>query len=245
MREVTETKTLFKFDELSPEAQEKAIEAYRAGDLDYEWYDGVYQNVEDAAKILGIELGQKPVKLMNGDTRYNPAIYFSGFWNQGDGACFEGSYSYAKGAVKAIKDEFPTDEKLHRIAADLQAVQAKEFYQLAATVTHNDRYYHYNSVDIEVYRNEMLAAILNDETKQASKVALGLIYSIPHPVSGDRCDYILWAHLPESNRVWVQLKSCVRPEFHDKAPLLSGYDFHVEFKDFKRWCDSDYAVRVA
>lgn len=133
---------------------EQLVGATFIGFADYFWWDSVYENVEVAASILGIELKQKPVKLMNGETRYDPAIYFTGFASQGDGACFEGNYSYAKGAVKAIKAEFPTDETLHRIATDLQTVQAKEFYLLEAKVTHNDHYYHYNSVDIEVYRSD-------------------------------------------------------------------------------------------
>lgn len=153
-RELVTVKTVYKFDELSEAAKDKAIDKYRENNLDYDWWDSVYEAVETAAKILGIELDNTPVKPMNGGTRYDPAIYFTGFSSQGDGACFEGSYSYAKGALQAIKAEFPSDETLHRLAADLQALQAKEFYQLAATVTHNYRYYHYNSVDIEVYRND-------------------------------------------------------------------------------------------
>jgi len=152
MRQIT--KTIYKFDELSPEAQEKALDSYRENDLTYEWWESVYEMVEQAAKLIGIELNKKSVPLMNESTRHDPAIYFSGFYSQGDGACFEGTYKYAKGAVAAIKKEFPTDETLHRIATDLQALQAREFYQLEAVVTHNDHYYHYNSVDIEVYRSD-------------------------------------------------------------------------------------------
>lgn len=151
-RELVNVTTVYKFDELTDKQKQVAIDKYRENNLDYEWYDGVYEAVEQAATILGIEIYQKSVGLMGGGTIEKPAIYFTGFSSQGDGACFEGDYNYAKGAVAAIKAEFPTDKTLHRIAADLQAVQAKEFYQLEATVTHNDRYYHYNSVDIEVYR---------------------------------------------------------------------------------------------
>ena len=44
--------------------------------------------------ILGIRLKTTPVRLMGGGTRQKPCIWFSGFWSQGDGACFEGYFSH-------------------------------------------------------------------------------------------------------------------------------------------------------
>lgn len=186
----TETKA-YKFSELSDSAKEKAINDNRNTNVDYsDWYDSVYEMVETAAKLIGIELKQKPVKLMNGETRYDPAIYFSGFSSQGDGACFEGSYSYAKGAVKAIKAEFPTYEALHRIAADLQAVQAKEFYLLEADVTHNDHYYHYNSVNIEVYRSDDQYRDLVDGSESGVTEALRSFCKWIYKCLNDEYDYL-------------------------------------------------------
>ena len=135
--------TYYKFDELSPEAQEKAIESYRKDDLNYDWWDGVYEMVERAANLIGIELDQKSVS-----TRHDPVIYFSGFYHQGSGSCFSGSYSYAKSSVKSIKTEFPEDKTLHSIAEQLQKIQALNFYKLEATIKGCERYY---SVDVEVY----------------------------------------------------------------------------------------------
>jgi len=151
MRVMTTTKNVYPFNELSPEAQEEAIESFREGHLDYDWREFVYDDVESAAKILGIELTQKPVRLMNGTTRYDPSIWFSGFYHQGSGSCFNGSYSYAKGATKAIKAEFPGHKELHRIAHNLQDAQSREFYNLTATIKGNDRYH---TLDIEVYRKD-------------------------------------------------------------------------------------------
>lgn len=46
MRIITTTKTVYKFDELSDSAKEKARDWYRGGSLDYEWWDGVYEDAE-------------------------------------------------------------------------------------------------------------------------------------------------------------------------------------------------------
>jgi hypothetical protein len=185
----TETEA-YTFDELSGKSKEKALDNYRDINVDHAWWYATYEMIEQAATILGIEIGQKPVKLMNGETRYNPAIYFSGFYSQGDGACFEGTYSYAKGAVKAIKAEFPSDETLHRIAADLQAVQAKEFYLLEADVTHRGHYYHYNSVDIEVYRSDDQYRDLVDGSESGITEALRSFCKWIYKRLNDEYDYL-------------------------------------------------------
>lgn len=125
--------TAYLFDELGDRAKEKARDWYRAGGMDYDWWDGVYMQVEDAARILGVEFDRH--KTNNPKAVGGPKIYFSGFYHQGQGSAFEGSYRYAKGAAKAIRAEFPTDKELHRIADDLQAVQARAFYALSAAIS--------------------------------------------------------------------------------------------------------------
>jgi hypothetical protein len=159
----TETKA-YKFDELSNAAQRTALDNYRDINVGYRWWDATYEMIEQAATILGIEIDQESNK---------PTIYFIGFNRQGDGACFEGYYSYAKGSVKAIKDEFPTATDLHAIAVTLQATQAKEAYKLEATVKHTDNhYYHYNSVTIKVSHIEDEYRDLKDGSKSGITEAL-------------------------------------------------------------------------
>jgi hypothetical protein len=160
--------TVYKFDELSEAAKQKAIESYRVDYPDYEWWDSVYEMVEDVGKILGIEFTQKPVKLMNGDTRYDPAIYFSGFYHQGSGSSFDGVYRYSKGCQAAIKKEFPTDQKLHAIAADLVAVQKKEAYRLEAAIKSNGD----NWISVEVDLDGDTWADLKDGSEDGIKEAL-------------------------------------------------------------------------
>ena len=115
---------VFLFDELTDEAKEKAREWYREGALDYEWWDGVYDTAKTAGACMGIDVDN---------------IYFSGFWSQGDGACFTGSYAYRKGWRKALKAEFGGEilGKLTTIGEALQAAQKPAFYRLAALVRHN------------------------------------------------------------------------------------------------------------
>lgn len=149
-----ETKTIYQFDELEDRAKERARDWYRQGALDYDWWDAVYDDASQCATILGIDLNQKPVKLMSGATRYDAAIYFSGFSSQGDGACFEATYAYAKGAAKKIRSHAPKDTELHRIADELQALQRSNFYRLTARTKHRGHYYHSGCMAVDVDDNE-------------------------------------------------------------------------------------------
>lgn len=145
------TKTLYYYEDLNDKAKEKARDWYhRAAEDDSFWSECVIEHAADMADILGIDLRTHCVKLMGGGTRMEPAIYWSGFWSQGDGACFEGTYKYAKKSTKKIRKEAPKDETLHKIADRLAAVQKQYFYQLTATVKHSGRYYHEHCTEIDV-----------------------------------------------------------------------------------------------
>ena len=152
MPEIVET-TVYRLQGLSDAAREKARAWYREGVFDYDWYDAVYEDFQQIAEILGIRFKTRTVHPMGGGTRQEPCIWFSGFWSQGDGACFEGRYEYAKSASAAIRAHAPRDADLHRIADTLRAVQRRNFYQLYADIGHRGRYYHEGCMEIVVRRN--------------------------------------------------------------------------------------------
>ena len=134
-------KTLYKYEELNDRAKQRARECYLEGGLDYSWWEFCYDDFARVAEILGIDLSQRAVPLMNGKCRYEPEIYFSGFYHQGSGSSFCGTYGYAKGAVAKIKEYAPQDSELHCIAQGLQDVQRRHFYRLIADITSVSDYY--------------------------------------------------------------------------------------------------------
>ena len=135
---------LFKYEELDDTAKEKARDWYRQSvfsePCDWQF---VFEDAKRAADILGID-----IDLRRGSRE--PAIYFSGFCNQGDGACFEGSYRYAKGATKKIREYAPQGTELHRIADELQNIQRRNFYKLHATMRHHGHYSHSGCMSVSV-----------------------------------------------------------------------------------------------
>lgn len=119
--------TVYKFEELPTEAaKEKAREWLRASVFEdsHDW-EFVYEDAATIAALFGLDIRQRSVKTVGGKTRYAPSIYFSGFWSQGDGACFEGRYEYKADALQAVKDYAPNDENVHAIVEALQSAQKR------------------------------------------------------------------------------------------------------------------------
>jgi hypothetical protein len=142
---------LYQYDELSDKAKARAVDTMReqAADDDW-WYESVFDDAVEIAGLMGIEIEQRAVKFRDVVVGHKPAIFFSGFSSQGDGACFEGRYRYTKGSVKAVVEYAPKDEELHRIVRGLKAIQSLHAYQLIATVRHRGNYSHKYCTEIDV-----------------------------------------------------------------------------------------------
>lgn len=168
MRE--ETISIYKFDELSSEAKQKAIDNNFGYNVDFgQWSECTIESLKDLAAELGI---------------YIDKIYFSGFSSQGDGACFEGDYQYKKGALKLIKKEYPDFTALHDIAKQLQDIQKLNGYRLEASVKHSGRYMHENCTSINIttyalgdgYRTDSVNDNAIDTLTEVLKDFMRLIY---------------------------------------------------------------------
>jgi hypothetical protein len=189
MSETLEYTTIYKFDELSNRAKERARDWFRetvfTDSCDWEY---IYEDAATIADILGINLRQRPVKLMGGGTRYEPCIWFSGFSSQGDGACFEGSYSYAKGSAKAIRSHAPKDEELHRIADELAAVQKRHFYRLEVTVRQRGHGNASYNTEIEVFDREDNYRDIGDAEEDIKQLLRDFMDWIYHSLEKE-CEY--------------------------------------------------------
>lgn len=127
----------FKFDQLSDIAKQKDIDWYREAS---QYGNYFAENVIEDAKTIGALFGLDIDR-----------VFYSGFSSQGDGACFEGSYRYQKGALKAVKQHAPQDIALHNIVKSLQETQSKAFYKLAAKCTQRGHYMHSGCMSVDVY----------------------------------------------------------------------------------------------
>ena len=87
--------TVYKFEELSDGAKEKARDEWIKAECqcgDPYWSECVIDNAVEQAKFMGIEIGERKWTNSYASSGGTPMVYFSGFSSQGDGACFEGQW---------------------------------------------------------------------------------------------------------------------------------------------------------
>lgn len=166
--------TVYKFGELSDRAKEKVRAWWRSGECDTYWPESVLDDAIECGSILGIEIDRG-----DGVSSLRSKIYWSGFSSQGDGACFEGRYSYAKGAAKKIRAHAPANAAggqgprdlnamLHSIADDLQAIQRQFRYRVTARAKHRGHSYHSGCMDVEVFYAAHGAALAAETEEQVT-----------------------------------------------------------------------------
>ncbi len=120
---------------LSKERRNALLEEHRDINVHDEWYDGVYGMFVEDCKEKGICVDYHNVKTVGGKTVVKPSIYFSGFWSQGDGACFDGAVNdWPKFLVACGR-------------ADLVPVYEKLDHTLVLSWYHSGHYYHSGCTD--------------------------------------------------------------------------------------------------
>jgi hypothetical protein len=126
---------LYKFDELAERAKARAIEDFRVHNLeDYDWSEGVKDEAKHIGSLMGIEIDN---------------VYFSGFYSQGDGACFTGTYAFKNNSVGNVTQYAPRSDDLHAIAEELYNMQEMHHFKIVSRVSHRGRYYYAASTVIE------------------------------------------------------------------------------------------------
>lgn len=170
MKTITQITHVYEFSELSPAAKANARDWYREASTDDSF--GSECVIDDAKHVFaacGVTIDR---------------IYYSGFWSQGDGACFEGTWLASDVKVGGVKDEAPVDEELHRIAAEFERIAAL-FPRASFTVKHRGYYQHENCTEFSFCfpdddDNEMETTIASARAEtdltEAAKDAMRWIY---------------------------------------------------------------------
>jgi hypothetical protein len=141
MRTQTIDKTIFSFADLSTNKglKAKVLEKYAYINVEHEWHNFTIEDFKEICSIIGLKVSN---------------TYFSGFYSQGDGACFVGSYRYRKNSINDLKAYAPQGAELHRIAKELQVLQKKTFYNTFCEITHSGRYYHEGTMNFSLSSND-------------------------------------------------------------------------------------------
>ena len=150
---------IYTFDELADDAKERAREWWRGGFLqDSDWHIFTIDDAKECMTLLGFAVTD---------------VLYTGFWSQGDGACFTGQW-YAENVcpVAKMRAHSPKDAVLLRLSRDLNALARKD-KEACATLKHCGSYCHENTIGFSVdCRRDDTA----DALKELSREAMQWIY---------------------------------------------------------------------
>lgn len=156
----SEEERTYSFEELSPEAKEKALDHYRDINVVYnDWEEPIIEGFkEDMLEEFGVDVNE---------------TYYSGFHSQGDGASYEGEVDdyekFFKNALSIKSSEFldmgdeekSDDEGLVTLMGDLRNIgfdtrerlKPEDFYIRFSQSS--SRYLHSNTMDISIRVDEI------------------------------------------------------------------------------------------
>ena len=100
------------------------IEKHRQINVEHDWWEFVYEEFKERMAKVGIEVDK---------------IYFSGFWSQGDGACFEGTINPLRFFRKHFPQEYPTIRLVLRHGGTARI-----------SCRHSGHYYHEHSTSFSI-----------------------------------------------------------------------------------------------
>jgi hypothetical protein len=174
----TITVLLYKYAELDDGAKERARNWYREGMDTSDFAEFVIEDFATVAKFCGWNVRTRPVKLMNGSTRLEPAVYWSGFCSQGDGACFEGSWRASDVDARGMRSHAPRDRELHQIAAAFAKLKRAAPNANASGSHRNARYSHEMTISFETegFGSERARAAREEAFKDASRDLMRWLY---------------------------------------------------------------------
>lgn len=162
---IDESTTTYTIDQLDEHARERAINNHRDWNVDHcDWADAVKDQASELAPFLGVSMG---------------AIYFSGFWSQGDGACFDGLFDLDDVTLQGLREFIGVPvgplrehyQELESMFMPLQAVsEALEPFARKASaegaaitpfvyITHRGRYHHEHTMHFEFRQDDFEGAV--------------------------------------------------------------------------------------
>jgi hypothetical protein len=128
---------LVRFHALPKSAQEKILDECRNWSTEgFDWWDFTYDDFIRQMEEIGVKVATRPEGARRSNVK-RPAIYYSGFSSQGDGACFEGQVDNWTTFFSAL---YPEDfSRYQPLWAESEAGSP------SLSWTYSGRYYHYNS----------------------------------------------------------------------------------------------------
>lgn len=138
-----------KYQDLSEERKAKIRDDNRDINFGHEWWDGIYDWVKETGEAFGLRIDD---------------IYFSGFYTQGDGACFTGRLYFKEcnesDLPEAVKPIYNT---LHQINSLIKILDSDG--ELYVSISHRGNYSHEGNMSFSYddYGSEEVSDLLREK----------------------------------------------------------------------------------
>lgn len=139
-------KTVYEFNEV----REKALEKNRDFLIDDFWYESIFEDFKEKLEKIGFE---------------NPEIFFSGFWSQGDGACFDADINIDKILNYLFENRYLSKKEIKQIKENIDTATIYKnhfttYYSHEKTRVISISYNNYENENKEIF--DKLQIILED-----------------------------------------------------------------------------------
>lgn len=161
MKEIIKTFKVYEFNELSEFAKEVARDKWKEADRNgYFWSEFILEETEEQLNLLGFDVRRQGNRRM---------IWWSGFYSQGDGACFEGRWWASMCQADKVAKGWGESEQTAEIkrCAEIIGKVAAEYPNASAKLTHSGHYYHYNSISFDCDCGEPDFVVLDNEADES------------------------------------------------------------------------------
>ena len=183
---ITKEITVFKFDELTDIAKQRAITDYCEHGMHHEWWDCVYENAKEDGKERGFDIED---------------IRFSGFWSQGDGASWTGTVRADTFLDHHLKEDDP-DHARYIVLREL--IRDGWIEPRLEVRTGSFHYCHSGTMVVEWETGATLWDTI-DTPHEGESYTIGTEHSILHGADvGQLAKGIEWESLLDRLNEWVQ-----------------------------------------
>ena len=118
---------------LSAENQARVLEQYRDWNVnDNHWTECVIDDAKHIGALIGFDIDK---------------VYWTGFWSQGDGACFEGICYLRPGGPVLVRRYAPEDTDLHDIADVWVSEHRRSGWGWVCSIKQRGHYCHENCTE--------------------------------------------------------------------------------------------------
>lgn len=179
-----------KYQDLPEERKEQERQKYREHGLDYDWWEGVYNDAKETAEEFGLCIED---------------INFSGFWSQGDGVCYKGGISFEPCDESELPEEVRgVYQTLHEVDSLMKIINREHY--LYAQITTSGTYCHKHSMRFDFYNEGGLS-------NESSAVVKAREKDICEALR----DYARWIYRTlEKEYEYLTSDECIDEQLHDE-----------------------------